>query len=87
MESWLKIICILSRYRKQIHDIYERKQRLPWKYKKEDVVEPLIRVQNLMKIYNPGENEVRALDDVSLDIGRGEFVASSGSRAPENPPL
>lgn len=34
MESWLKIICILSRYRKQIHDIYERKQRLPWKYKK-----------------------------------------------------
>ena len=28
MESWLKIICILSRYRKQSHDIYERKQRL-----------------------------------------------------------
>lgn len=24
-------------------------------------MEPLIRVQNLMKIYNPGENEVRAL--------------------------
>ena len=33
-------------------------------------MEPLIRVQNLMKIYNPGENEVRALDDVSLDIGQ-----------------
>jgi len=29
----LKIICVLSRYSKQIHDIYERKQRLPWKYK------------------------------------------------------
>ena len=42
-------------------------------------MEPLIRVQNLMKIYNPGENEVRALDDVSLDIGRGEFVAIIGS--------
>lgn len=41
-------------------------------------MEPLIRVQNLMKIYNPGENEVRALDDVSLDIGRGEFVAIIG---------
>ena len=34
MESWLKIICILYRYRKQIHDIYERKQRLIQKYKK-----------------------------------------------------
>lgn len=31
-----------------------------------------------MKIYNPGENEVRALDDVSLDIGQGEFVAIIG---------
>ena len=41
-------------------------------------MEPLIRVQNLMKIYNPGENEVRALDDVSLDIGQGEFVAIIG---------
>ena len=30
------------------------------------------------KIYNPGENEVRALDDVSLDIGQGEFVAIIG---------
>lgn len=55
--------------------------------KKEDVVEPLIRVQNLMKIYNPGENEVRALDDVSW-ISDGESLwQSSGSRAPENPPL
>ena len=41
-------------------------------------MEPLIRVENLMKIYNPGENEVRALDDVSLDIGQGEFVAIIG---------
>ena len=50
-------------------------------------MEPLIRVQNLMKIYNPGENEVRALDDVSLDIGQESLWQSSGSRAPENPPL
>lgn len=41
-------------------------------------MESLIKVRNLMKIYNPGENEVRALDDVSLDIGRGEFVAIIG---------
>lgn len=41
-------------------------------------MEALIKVRNLKKIYNPGENEVRALDDVSLDIGRGEFVAIIG---------
>lgn len=41
-------------------------------------MESLIRVRNLKKIYNPGENEVRALDDVSLDIGTGEFVAIIG---------
>ena len=46
-------------------------------------MEPLIRVQNLMKIYNPGENEVRALDDVSLDIGQGEFVAIIGQSGSE----
>lgn len=41
-------------------------------------MEPLIHIQNIMKIYNPGENEVRALDDVSLDIYAGEFVAIIG---------
>ena len=38
----------------------------------------LIEVKNIYKIYNPGENEVRALDDVSLTIERGEFVAIIG---------
>ena len=38
----------------------------------------LIRVKDLCKIYNPGENEVRALDHVSLEIKRGEFVAIIG---------
>lgn len=33
-------------------------------------MEPLIRVKNMYKIYNPGENEVRALDDVSLEINQ-----------------
>lgn len=41
-------------------------------------MEALIEVSNLMKIYNPGENEVRALDDVSLQISQGEFVAIIG---------
>lgn len=41
-------------------------------------MEPLIRVDNLHKIYNPGENEVRALDGVSLTINRGELVAIVG---------
>ncbi len=41
-------------------------------------MDTLIEVKNLMKIYNPGENEVRALNDVSLRIARGEFVAIIG---------
>ena len=36
-------------------------------------MDTLIEVKNLMKIYNPGENEVRALNDISLQIARGEF--------------
>jgi len=38
----------------------------------------LIELKEIYKIYNPGENEVRALDGVSLDIDRGEFVAIIG---------
>jgi len=32
----------------------------------------------MCKIYNPGENEVRALDHVSLTIDQGEFVGIIG---------
>ncbi|MCI9525667.1 MAG: ABC transporter ATP-binding protein [Lachnospiraceae bacterium] len=32
----------------------------------------------MCKIYNPGENEVRALDHVDLEIKKGEFVAIIG---------
>lgn len=39
----------------------------------------LIRCENLTKTYNPGPNEIRALDDVSFDIQEGEFVAIIGS--------
>lgn len=38
----------------------------------------LIEIKDIYKIYNPGENEVRALDGVSLSIDRGEFVAIVG---------
>ena len=40
----------------------------------------LIDVKDLFKIYNEGkENEVRALDGISLQIDRGEFVAIIGA--------
>ena len=38
----------------------------------------LIEVTDLHKIYNPGENEVRALDGITLNINRGEFIAIIG---------
>ena len=41
-------------------------------------MQPLIRIENMNKIYHPGENEVRALDGVSLNIMQGEFAAIIG---------
>ncbi|MBE6829135.1 MAG: ABC transporter ATP-binding protein [Ruminococcaceae bacterium] len=41
-------------------------------------IENLITISNIYKIYNKGENEVRALNGVSLSIGEGEFVAIVG---------
>ena len=38
----------------------------------------LIELKNLYKIYNPGENEVHALDGVNLTVDDGEFVAIVG---------
>ena len=38
----------------------------------------LIDIRNIYKIYNPGENEVRALDGINLSIHHGEFVAIIG---------
>jgi ABC-type glutathione transport system ATPase component len=43
---------------------------------------PLVEIRNLTKIYGPGKHEVRAVDDVSLDIHSGEtlgLVGESGS--------
>lgn len=38
----------------------------------------LIEIRDMCKIYNPGENEVRALDHVNLMIDKNEFVAIIG---------
>jgi putative ABC transport system ATP-binding protein len=38
----------------------------------------LIRTRELVKIYRMGDTEIRALDEVSVDIARGEFVAVMG---------
>ena len=38
----------------------------------------VIRIENLVRVYQMGEVEVRALDGVSLEIGTGEFVAVMG---------
>lgn len=39
----------------------------------------ILRVSHLCKTYGKGENEVRALDDVSFSIEKGEFVAIVGT--------
>lgn len=38
----------------------------------------LVEIRDMCKVYNPGENEVRALDHVDVSIGEGEFVAIIG---------
>lgn len=38
----------------------------------------ILRVEHLSKVYGKGENEVRALDDVSFSIEKGQFVAIIG---------
>src|SRR5881396_4199838 len=39
---------------------------------------PLVELRNVSKIYRLGEEEIRALDDVSLDIEEGEFISIIG---------
>lgn len=43
-----------------------------------NVMSALVQIEDLSKIYNPGENEVRALDHVNLEIEDQEFVAIIG---------
>src|SRR4029077_13777923 len=39
---------------------------------------PLVELRNISKIYHLGGEEIRALDDVSLDIESGEFISIIG---------
>lgn len=38
----------------------------------------IIKVENLKKVYGKGENEVKALNDVSFTVDKGEFIAIIG---------
>ncbi|HWI58029.1 MAG TPA: ABC transporter ATP-binding protein [Bacillota bacterium] len=38
----------------------------------------LVELRNVSKIYRLGEEEIRALDDISLDIEKGEFISIIG---------
>lgn len=38
-----------------------------------------LKVENLCKVYGEGENQVTALDDISLTVEKGEFIAIIGS--------
>jgi putative ABC transport system ATP-binding protein len=43
-----------------------------------DPAEPVIKIRELFRIYRMGGSEVRALDGISLDVHRGEFIAVMG---------
>ena len=44
----------------------------------EERIMEILKIQNLSKIYGAGETAVRALDDVSFTVEKGEFVAIIG---------
>lgn len=67
-------VVLLQQYSERIHAmtlVHNRKGE-------EGCMDALIEVSDMYKIYNPGENEVRALDGISLTVHEGEFVAIIG---------
>ena len=44
------------------------------KARKENIME-ILRVEDLVKTYGKGENQVNAVDHISFSIDKGEFVA------------
>ena len=51
---------------------------LPKNRTKGEFTMEILRVENLSKIYGSGDNEVRALDDVSFSVEKGQFLAIIG---------
>ena len=47
----------------------------------------LLKVEHLSKIYGKGQNQVKALDDVSFSVEKGEFVAIVGASGSGNSSL
>ncbi|MEG0470317.1 MAG: ATP-binding cassette domain-containing protein, partial [Longicatena sp.] len=39
----------------------------------------ILRVEHLTKVYGTGENQVKALDNVSFSVEQGQFVAIVGA--------
>lgn len=52
--------------------LIKNNRRTIWKTKKSNM--EILRVENLSKIYGKGENEVRAVDNVSFSVEKGEFI-------------
>ena len=48
------------------------------KFKREVYTLEILKVEDLTKIYGNGENEVRAVDNVSFSVEKGEFLAIIG---------
>ncbi len=75
MEKSVDFFLVLLYY---YHNTMKQKDVVYRFYEKGETMEALIDVKDLYKIYNPGENEVHALDGVSLSVQKGEFVAIIG---------
>ena len=43
-----------------------------------DLFMEILKVENLCKVYGKGNNQVNALNDVSFNVEKGEFVAIVG---------
>ena len=43
-----------------------------------EITMEILRVEELTKVYGKGENEVRAVDNVSFSVEKGEFLAIIG---------
>lgn len=39
----------------------------------------ILKVENLCKTYGKGENQVKAVNDISFKVNKGEFVAIIGA--------